>query len=184
MKKKKIMRLITNILFGIGIFVILATISLRISFVQVVVNGSSMEPTLHGNNIDGYDVGYMIRPSLTKIHRFDIVAVKINEKENWVKRIIGLPKEKVELKEGKVYINDQLLEEPFTKIEDSHLNIPAFTLTDNQYFVIGDNRLHSDRKIIEKKQIFGINGFLYSKCMNYNEANGSVHRCSVRIKTL
>jgi signal peptidase I len=63
-------------------------------------------------------------------------------RDAFIKRVIGLPKDKVEVKGGQVYINDQLLREKY--IEES----PAYefgpvTVPDNSYFVMGDNRNNS-----------------------------------------
>ncbi len=185
MKSKKILNIILNVLIVIGIVIIVNMAILKIFFVQVVINGRSMEPTLHGNDVDGYDIGYMIRPSFKKIQRFDIVAIHVDETNNWVKRIIGLPNEEVSYADGKLYINGELMAEPFSKIEDDDLNIETIKLSSNQYFVIGDNRLNSDRKIAEKEDIFGVNGFIYSQCGYYDMIKNQCHdRCGISIRAI
>lgn len=93
------------------------------------------------------------RFSEVKIQRFDIVvfsapetAKKISRETGDVKymsRIIGLPNEKIEIKDSKVFINDKLLEEPFEKFTgdtDQRKNVPAAVIPENEYFVMGDNR--------------------------------------------
>jgi len=88
-----------------------------------------------------------------EIQRFDIVmfnapewAKKIsNEKGDikFIKRIIGLPNEKIEIKENRIYIDDVLLEEPFEKItgeKDKLKTFPAIVVPENEYFLLGDNR--------------------------------------------
>ncbi len=95
---------------------------------------------------------YLSKP----IERFDIVvfnapewAKKItndNEDTKYLKRVIGLPNEKIEIKENKIYINDKLLDEPFDKIVDSNdpmKNFSPMTIPDNEYFLLGDNRPES-----------------------------------------
>jgi signal peptidase I len=65
--------------------------------------------------------------------------------KSYIKRIIGLPGETVEIREGKVYINDQILEEPYIdKIYDQgQANFPPRRVPEYQYFVMGDNRDNS-----------------------------------------
>ena len=94
------------------------------------------------------------------IHRQDIIVFKYPEEpeRDYIKRVIGLPGETVEVKEKKVYINNQPLEEPY-----AHFLAPAATPSEfreitsfdvrerygpvtvpaNQYFVMGDNRDNS-----------------------------------------
>ena len=69
-----------------------------------------------------------------------------NEDTKYLKRVIGLPNEKIEIKENKIYINDKLLDEPFDKIVDSNdpmKNFSPMTIPDNEYFLLGDNRPES-----------------------------------------
>ncbi len=94
--------------------------------------------------------------SSIEVQRFDIVmfkapeaAKKITREEGDVKyisRVIGLPNEKIEIKDKKVFINDKLLDEPFEKITESEYpdeNFPAITIPENSYFMLGDNRPNS-----------------------------------------
>lgn len=87
------------------------------------------------------------------IERFDIVVFNapewakklVNDKEDtkYLKRIIGLPDEKIEIKDNKIFINDKLLEESFDKIVDMNdpMKIfPAMVIPENEYFLLGDNR--------------------------------------------
>lgn len=98
------------------------------------------------------------------IQRFDIVTFKApedvkkmsNEKGDviFLKRIIGLPNEKIEIKDGKIFINDQLLNEPFEKIIDEEKGFKAYTIPENEYFLLGDNRPQSlDSRYWEKPTI-------------------------------
>ncbi len=106
-----------------------------------IVYGRSMEPNLFERQrliIDKFT--YNFRPP----HRNDIVVIKRPAMEELlVKRIIGLPTEKVEIKDGYVYINDERLPEPFSH-DQYPQNVPAHTLGPVQYFVLGDNRGNSN----------------------------------------
>lgn len=104
------------------------------------IEGMSMDPALK----DG-DIIYAssILPYIQEIYRGDIVGIttKINNVESRIiKRVIGLPGEHVELKNGKLYINGKILVEPyladgtFTEGEFNYL------LDKDQYIVLGDNR--------------------------------------------
>lgn len=109
------------------------------------VKGASMEPTFHDSEyliID--EISYRFKePS-----RGDIVVFRYpkDSSQYFIKRIIGLPKEKVEIKDGKIIIYNE--ENPTGKLidESAYLDSVATTpnnvtvLEDNEYFVFGDNR--------------------------------------------
>lgn len=77
--------------------------------------------------------------------RFDIIVFKqeSNITDNYnVKRVVGLPGETIQIKDGKIYINDELITES-TNVEDMYnggLANEAITLNEDEYFVLGDNR--------------------------------------------
>lgn len=132
------------------IIVIVAVILLRqfiITPIQVV--GTSMNPNL----VDGE---LMLLNKITykfnDIERFDIVVVDYDT-EPLIKRVIGLPGEKVEYKDNKLYINDKLVKENFKtngKTDDYSITKEGYkTIPENMYFVVGDNRINSaDSRII------------------------------------
>lgn len=106
-----------------------------------IVFGRSMEPSLFERQRLIIDkITYQFRAP----HRNDIVVIKRPEMDELlVKRIIGLPMEKIEIKDGYVYINDERLPEPFPHGQYPQ-NVPAYTLGPVQYFVLGDNRGNSN----------------------------------------
>lgn len=88
-----------------------------------------------------------------KIERFDIIAFnapkqiveqRLNgEKTVFVKRIIGLPNEKIEIKNNVIFINDKPIKENFDTIvdeKDFKKDFAAFVIPKDEYFVMGDNR--------------------------------------------
>jgi len=65
-----------------------------------------------------------------------------HSKDDFIKRVIGLPGDKLEIKNGKVYINDQALKEPYIAEQPRYQYGPV-TVPSNEYFVMGDNRNNS-----------------------------------------
>ena len=126
----------------------------------VLINGKipseSMEKTIMtGDRIFGFRLAYGININLfghkiskkTKDpERFDIVIFKYPDDESqlFIKRVIGLPGEKVQITDGKVYINDSEI-----PLDDSFLpetprgTFGSYEVPENSYFVLGDNRNHS-----------------------------------------
>ena len=156
------MKIVKNILSYVLIIGIAILIKLYV-FSPIRVNGTSMVPTLNDGDIMFLnEIGY----HLNGLERFDIVVVNSNG-EKIIKRVIGLPGEKVEYRNNKLYINDQEVAENF-----KHKTTKDFTLEDikvdvipkNYYFVVGDNRPNSkDSRIIgliHKSQIMGKTHFV------------------------
>ena len=137
--------------------IILLTVILIRTFIvtPVIVSGTSMNNTLKDGEIlllNKFDKNY---------DRYDIIVFDY-EDSKLVKRIIGLPGETVEYKDGKLYINNKETEDQFASITDNYkLNISI--IPDNYYFVMGDNRNNSsDSRIIgliNKKDIEGTTTF-------------------------
>lgn len=127
-----------------------------------IVFGRSMEPSLFERQRLIIDkITYYFRAP----NRNDIVVIKRPEMEELlVKRIIGLPSEKVEIRDGYVYINDHRLPEPFPH-DQYPQNIPAYTLGPLEYYVLGDNRGNSNDSRafgpIARKDILGRVWFRY-----------------------
>ena len=97
----------------------------------VIVNGESMSPTLKNNEL------LLLKKYDKKIERFDIIVFKYND-SRLIKRVIGLPGDKVEYKDGKLYINDEEMIDPFSSITKNFKYIGV--VSENSYFVLGDNR--------------------------------------------
>ena len=111
------------------------------------VDGSSMEPMLsEGDNLIVDKISYRFRDP----ERFDIIVFpfRLEEKTYYIKRIIGLPGETVQIDEqGNIYIDGQVLPEGYGRevIRPDTVGIARdpITLGDDEYFVMGDNRNNS-----------------------------------------
>lgn len=67
----------------------------------------------------------------------------IDENTKFIFRVVGLSGEKIEMKNGEVFVNDKLLEEPFNKNKSSD-NFGPIIVPKNEYFLLGDNRPESN----------------------------------------
>lgn len=110
-----------------------------------IVCGNSMNNTLY----DG-DVVFMekITQRFSNLDRFDIVVFdsNLNNHQEFIKRIIGLPGETVRIDEnGNIYVDEKLIEENYGKDVMVYAGIASegVTLKENEYFVLGDNRNNS-----------------------------------------
>lgn len=136
--------------------IILIFIILIRSFIvtPIKVNGSSMYNTLDGKEI-------MLLWKINKLERFDIVVAK-TEDDTLIKRLYAFPGETIECKNGKIYINDSEIDDKYAFGETSDFS--KVTLKENEYFLMGDNRLVSldSRRIgpIHKDQIQGVTDFI------------------------
>ena len=123
----------------------------------VKVEGTAMLPTLR----DGDRI--FIDRNFDKLERGDIVIFYYPEdpRRSYIKRIIGLPNEAVDIREGKVFVNGTPLDEPYIdpRLNLSHRSLEERKLTAEQYYVIGDNRDNSsDSRIwgpLDRKFIYG-----------------------------
>ncbi|HSD82885.1 MAG TPA: signal peptidase I, partial [Anaerolineae bacterium] len=104
------------------------------------IEGDSMEPNLHNGEYVLIDkISYLLHPP----ERGDVVVfVPPNGERDYIKRIIGLPGDTVEIKGGRVYVNDIVLDEPYLK-NLTNTDMPASSVKEGRYFVMGDNRNNS-----------------------------------------
>lgn len=107
-----------------------------------VVPSGSMIPTIEIGDrlfVSKYDFKFR------NPERGEIIVFKSPDKDgkDFVKRCVGLPGEKVELKDGIVFINDQALIFPNVNIQRDHFNYGPVIIPANNYFMLGDNRPYS-----------------------------------------
>ena len=113
-----------------------------------LVKGASMEPNFYdGNYLIIDEITYRVRPP----QRDEVIVFKFprDTKQYFIKRIVGLPNERVEIKDQKIRIfssefpNGQELNENYLQPEDITKGNITLQLGPNEYFVLGDNRLFS-----------------------------------------
>ncbi len=156
--------LIVSVLLLLGVFVAQ----------PVVVEGTSMLPQLHDGERLLVDklVYYKFKSfSWGHIERGDVVVFWYphNPDKSYVKRVIGLPGESVEVRNGAVFINGVQLDEPYLDAERNQ-SLPSFPLKkvdEHYYFVMGDNRDNSSDSrywgLVPEKYIYGKAFFRYWK---------------------
>ncbi len=140
-----------TILLTLVIFIVINTLTSRFR-----IEGPSMNPTLHEGQ-------YLIINKLVyKLHppeRGDIIVFHHprNAERDLIKRVVGLPGEEIQVREGHVYVDDVLLEEPYLVYSGGRS--ARYTLGADEFYVLGDNRPNSDDSrswgALERDQIVG-----------------------------
>lgn len=139
---KKTLPVVVELLIYVIIIFLFTQILPTFVIQRTIVDGSSMENTLYdGDNL----LVEKISPRSRNLERFDIISFYPygkEEKEYYIKRIIGLPGEELRIRDNKIYINEELLEEDYGKTDILYSGIASdgVSLGDDEYFVIGDNR--------------------------------------------
>ena len=145
MKEKVINFFKENLIF---IIVIIAIILVRLFIVTPVrVSGTSMYPTLKNG-----DIMLLNKTAKKKIKRYDVVVISKKFKgEELIKRVIGIPGDTVESKDGKIYVNDKAIDDKFAHGITNNFDKISLSKEKNEYFVLGDNREVSlDSRILGK----------------------------------
>ena len=149
-KKKKIsstaLREIAEWFFLVFTAILIATVLVFSIGMRTSVIGVSMEPGLY----NGQEI--LINHFLYKIvspKRGDVIVFLPNGNQNthyYVKRVVGLPGETVQIKDESLYINGDLVEEDegYDKMADAGITENEITLGSDEYFVLGDNRNNSE----------------------------------------
>lgn len=148
------MKKFINDLIPYIIIVIVVVLFRTFIMTPAVVDGLSMYDTLNDHDIV---IINKIVMKTNNINRFDIVVLKNNtDGDKIIKRIIGLPGEKIEYKDNKLYINGEEIEDNFKTNETTDFTAET---KENEYFVLGDNReLSKDSRYLgnfKKENIIG-----------------------------
>lgn len=148
-------------------------VGIRFLFVPVVVEGSSMMPTLEdGDRLIVNKAG----PKIADYKRFDVIVFEANDNTNYIKRIIGLPGDHIQYENDTLFINGKAYEEAYlesykntvfsgrTLTQDFKMEayLDEEIVPEGHYFVLGDNRQRSkdsrDPRIgfVPEEEILGI----------------------------
>ena len=167
------LRLARDIFLIVVVFILFGVFAVQ----PVVVEGTSMLPQLNDGErlLVNKLVYYKIQSvSWGHLERGDIVVFWFPKEpdKSYVKRIIGLPGEMIEVRNGKVFIDGQELNENYldTEHNQSLPSFPAKRVEDHHYFVMGDNRDNSSDSrywgLVPEKYIYGKAFFRYWKPSN------------------
>ena len=128
-----------TIVLAIAIFFILQS-----TVQSFIVRGPSMQDSFHDEQrliVIKSKVLYLFQEP----ERGDVIVFHPpeNKQEDYIKRIIGLPGDTVEINGGSVLINGTILDEPYVK-DSPHYTLDSLEVSEQHYFVLGDNRNNSN----------------------------------------
>lgn len=140
-EKKNTWKELLSMLVYVGVVLILTFLIVHYVGQRTQVSGSSMYPTLNDkDNLIVDKLSYRFKDP----ERYDIIVFPFQYKDDtyYIKRIIGLPGETVQIKDGIIYINGKVLEEDYgrERMQKSGLAAEEIQLRENEFFVLGDNR--------------------------------------------
>lgn len=132
---RAILDILETIFLALALYLVIQGVSERIR-----IDGSSMEPNLHHGE---FVIVSKLNYRFGSPERGDVVVFDFprNITQEYIKRVIGLPGDQVQIKEGEIYINDVLLSEPYLESEPNYEGL--WEVPENTYFVLGDNRNNS-----------------------------------------
>lgn len=162
-------------LFWIAISCILAFVIMYVFGLRTNVIGNSMEPELYSGQqilIDRMSL------NISSPKRGDVLAFQPNGNEKshyYVKRVVGLPGETVQIKDGYIYVDGNILIEDgyYDKIDDPGILENEITLKEDEYILLGDNRNFSEDSrsgnigIVKSSYFIGKVWFKLSKNLEY-----------------
>ncbi len=144
--KKSLGRNILEWILSIGAALLIVILIRSFLFTMIRVEGPSMEDTLLEKD---RLVVTILDMKINGPQRFDVVITKFPEdvengiRKRYVKRVIGMPGETIEIRDGQTYINGEALEEPYLDEGMTMRDFGPVKLGEDSYFVMGDNRNNS-----------------------------------------
>ena len=165
-RSKKIRSVFFECMTYVLIFVFFVIISPKYIWAKAIVDGESMEATLQNEDVL---IQEKVKYHFSEPSRYDVVVFKSSvsgENEFWVKRIIGLPGETIQIIDDDIYINGEKLGEKSKGTGDiSYYGVAEepYKIPEGEYFVMGDNRngdkswdsRYEEVGTIKKEQIVG-----------------------------
>ncbi|MBQ8802712.1 MAG: signal peptidase I [Tyzzerella sp.] len=132
--------------FQIAIVCLIAFVLVWYFGQRVSMVGDSMNPVMENGNVTL--INRIVYDASTP-KRGDVIAFKPNGNDSsyyYIKRIVGLPGETIEIRDGKIFIDEEELEEEYitTEIDDVGIVDEPMKLGNNEFFVLGDDRQNSE----------------------------------------
>ena len=161
--KKTILEIVGTLVLALLIF-----IGVHVTLESRQVDGTSMLPNLeNGQRVLVCKSAYWFGEP----QRGDIVVFySPSLKKDVIHRRVGLPKEKVEIRNGQVYINDSKAEEPY--IQGNSINRAPEIVPDGNYLIVGDNRYEAASDIVPRNKIKGKAWLLYWPLSDWHLVSG------------
>jgi signal peptidase I len=112
---------------------------IRVAVQNYRIEGSSMEPNFHNGE---YLLVNKLAYRLGEYQRGDVIVFKYpgDITKDYIKRVIGLPGDVVELREGVLYVNEQMVTEPYATMPMNFMSTPPRIVEAGTLYVMGDNR--------------------------------------------
>lgn len=149
----------------LSISVAIAVVVIPIFYRPVKVEGTSMMPAL--NDQDGIFINQFVY-NFSEVSRGDMIVFRFpgDTSKSYIKRVIGLPGDAVEILYGRVFVNGKEISEPYVPAEyRDAISIPPLRVPKDEYFVLGDHRSSSNDSrnwgTVPRRLIFGRAVFAY-----------------------
>jgi len=151
----------------LGLSVLIALVVILFLYQPVKVEGTSMMPAL----VDQERIfinKFSYRFGITDVHRGDTVVFYFpgDVSKSYIKRVIGIPGDTVEIRRGTVMVNGHVVEEPYVpETYRDRLSLELLKIPEGEYFVMGDHRSASNDSrswgTVPRKYIYGRAVFVY-----------------------
>ena len=135
------------------VLILVSFVLFKFLFLPIRVVGNSMVPTYHNGRIN------FINRLAFRWHgpkRGDVVAVRLDSSRLvLMKRVVGLPGERIAIQAGRVVVNGRTLDEPYANVAGSPPSQSEIVLGPDEFFVIGDNRDISAYGTVHQHELIG-----------------------------
>ena len=134
----RVKTVVLTTLIVMSVVVVLLLVLMVRDFQLVTYKSKDMEPTISANE------RIVINSAVGSIQRGELVIFRYpgDQSQRFIKRVVGLPGEVIELREGQVFIDQKLLEEKYldAKFATSRRSVAEYRIPPRSYYVLGDNR--------------------------------------------
>ncbi|MBV7274579.1 signal peptidase I [Clostridium thailandense] len=169
----KLIKEIKDYMISITVALVIALLFHTYVFARATVQGPSMQPTLHNNDILFLE---KISTETSNVKRGQIVVFDSKDENGdyYIKRVIGIAGDTVEIKNGHVYLNGSMLNESYlssNNITEPSTDESKYIVPDGCVFVLGDNRTNSkDSRVLGPIKIKDLKGHAVVRVFPFNKA--------------